>query len=84
MILLYHIIGREITVGLFLPYTVPSHNKHIFVRPKRCAYNEKCARCEKWRISHLRYSLYSIDSSIRTGLFVYYFRKKIFCLKKGF
>ena len=28
----------------------------------------KCASFGRWRISHLRYSLYSIDSSIRIGL----------------
>ena len=26
--------------------TVPSHNRHIFVRPKRCAYYEKNAYLE--------------------------------------
>ena len=36
----------------------------------------KSAYLGKWRISHLRYSLYRIDSRIRTALFVYYFRKK--------
>ena len=36
-----------------------------------------CAYFGKWRISHLGYSLYRTDSSIRIGLFVYNFRKKI-------
>ena len=35
----------------------------------------KCAYFGKWRISHLRYSLYRIDSSIRIGLFVSNFPK---------
>ena len=34
--------------------TVPTHNKHIFVRPKKCAYFEK--------------STYFINSSIRTRI----------------
>ena len=41
----------------------------------------KIAHYEKWRILHIRYSLYSIDSYIRTGLFVYYFRKNVYDLK---
>ena len=35
----------------------------------------KYAYFGKWRISHLRYSFYGIDSSIGIGLFVYNFRK---------
>ena len=57
---------------------VPTHNKHIFVRPKKgvlnmgkSAYLGKSAFFGKWRILHLRYRLYRIDSSIRIGLFVY-------------
>ena len=44
----------------------------------------------KWRISHLRYNLYRIDSSIIIGLFVYNFRKKfsdsknVFSIPSGF
>ena len=61
MILFYHIIGREIAVGLFLSYTVPSHNKHIWVRPKRCAYNEKIyvliMRSEGFRILGIVYTV---------------------------
>ena len=41
----------------------------------------KSAYLEKWRISHNRLSLYRIDSSIRTGFFVYYCRK--FLLSKN-
>ena len=67
-----------------------THLKHIFMRPKKCPYFGKWAyfreMClfEKWKISHLRYSLYRIDSSIIIGIFVYDFRKKIFWLKKIF
>ena len=43
--------------------------------------SRKSAYSGNWRISFLRYSLYGVDSSIRTGLFVYYFRKKISDLK---
>ena len=35
------------------------------------AYLGEIAYVGKWEISHLRYSLYGIDSSIRIGLFVY-------------
>ena len=58
-------------------YTVPTHNKHIFVKPKRYAYYGKSAylgkKCLFWKliISHLRYSLSGLDSSTRIGLFVY-------------
>ena len=38
---------------------------------------EKCAYFGKWSISHLRYSLYRIDSSIRIGLLFMIFEKKI-------
>ena len=41
----------------------------------------KSAFYEKCRISHLRYSKFRIDSSIRTGFFVYYFRKVFSDLK---
>ena len=49
---------------------MPTHNKHIFVRPtkvcllwksaylrKKCLFEEKRAYFGKWRILHLRYSL---------------------------
>ena len=36
----------------------------------------KSAYSEKWRIPHIRESLYRIDSSIRIELFVYNFRKQ--------
>ena len=70
--------------------TVPTHNKHIFVRAKRCAYYEKSAHLGKsvyfgkWRISHLRYSLYRKHSSIRIGLSVYNVRKKFLTYKNVF
>ena len=35
----------------------------------------------KWRISHLRYSLNCIDSSIKIGLFVFNYRKNFSGLK---
>ena len=34
-----------------------------------------------WRISHIRYSLYRIDSSIKIRLFVYNFQKNFSDLK---
>ena len=45
---------------------------------RKNAYYEKC------RISHLRYSKFRIDSSVRTGFFVYYFRKFFSDLKNVF
>ena len=41
----------------------------------------KSAYFWKWRISHLRYGLYRLDSSIRIGIFLNNFRKNFFCLK---
>ena len=57
---------------LILP-NVPTHNKHIFVRSKKCAYYYyeksaylgKSAYFGKWRLSHLRYRQYRIDSKLR-------------------
>ena len=51
---------------------------------KRVLILGKGAYYGKYRILHLRYSLYLIESCIRIGLFVYNFRKKIFWLKKCF
>ena len=41
----------------------------------------KIAYFGKWEISHLRYSLYGIDSSIRIGLFLYNFPKNFSDIK---
>ena len=45
------------------------------------AYLGEIAYFGKWEISHLRYSLYRIDSSIRIGLFVYNFSKNFSDIK---
>ena len=51
---------------------------------RKVLIRRKSAYLGKWRISNLRYSLYRKNSSIKNGLFVFIFRKKIFRLKKIF
>ena len=78
----YHLLDFQTLMKLL--YTVPTHNKHIFVGPKKmclswkkCLFRDKVLILGKWKISHL---MYHMEFIIRIGLFVYNFRKNFFQL----